>query len=321
MQTSNSIDSLMPHYPRDNEVLLKKVEHLQKNRNPITANHMLSLIRKAKRKDNALTDRILSLLPQLSFESLDVRAKERKEQEKKVQKELKKHSGQSKQDPPKRSASKLSDEELTLLEDQDEMKKFTSLLGELAKLNRVEAVLYVFQMLRSRENEDSAYKLDTYIYNIVINSCAKRNFKEKALDLFHEMKEKQVGMDNITYTIVSNIYEAKGDFEQAEKMLEEMKAKGMKMDLVGYNNLLRFCSKRDQDVDKALAIFKEMRGEGLKPDEVTFTTLFELSAKSVLKIRRMNSLVGQPSTSEGVKVMPLSPAKELLFLPFLSHPQ
>jgi pentatricopeptide repeat protein len=113
------------------------------------------------REPTILSDKVVSLLPQLTFEDERTRAKERYEQQ---AKELKKYNKQGtnasakKPGAPKRKESAEEREykarELLIKEDEDERRKFTILLASLGKMRKIEGMLYVFNMLKSRERQE-----------------------------------------------------------------------------------------------------------------------------------------------------------------------
>jgi pentatricopeptide repeat protein len=113
------------------------------------------------REPTILSDKVVSLLPQLTFEDERTRAKERYEQQ---AKELKKDSRQGsnaaakKPAAPKRKESAEEREykarELLIKEDEDERRKFTIILASLGKMRKIEGMLYVYNMLKSRERQE-----------------------------------------------------------------------------------------------------------------------------------------------------------------------
>jgi len=70
---------------KENEMMVKKLANLLRNKNPVTAREFAGFLRKTsdRKEPTILSDKIVSLLPQLTFEDERSRAKERHEQQRK----------------------------------------------------------------------------------------------------------------------------------------------------------------------------------------------------------------------------------------------
>jgi hypothetical protein len=163
--------------------MVKKLTNLLRNKNPITVREFVGFLRKTSdrkyaslrvcvrvsvcvcvcvadrnqtiREPTILSDKIVSLLPQLTFEDERSRAKERHEQQRKDRYK----GGKAAKPAVKRKESAEERErkakELAIKEDEDERRKFTIVLASLGKMRKIEGMLYVYGMLKARqENEE-----------------------------------------------------------------------------------------------------------------------------------------------------------------------
>lgn len=307
--------------------MVKKLTNLLRNKNPVTARQFVGFLRKTsdQREPTILSDKVVSLLPQLTFEDERTRAKERYEQQ---AKELKKDSRQGsnaaakKPAVPKRKESAEEREykarELLIKEDEDERRKFTIILASLGKMRKIEGMLYVYNMLKSRERqederirqaldeaasrkekapvmEDSRWKVDVYMYNLVLDALAKAGYLGKMEEILQDMAQSRVDKDRVTYSVLYGAYSSRGDDTRADQVWQEMKDRGVEMDLAGYNGLMNTFARRD-DVDRVLETYKQMQTAGIQPDQGTFSILLECCARDALEFRTRTSAAAAAAT-------------------------
>ncbi|XWS29000.1 hypothetical protein CRYUN_Cryun25bG0119000 [Craigia yunnanensis] len=105
------------------------------------------------------------------------------------------------------------------------------------------------------EMHDKGLRVDTYLYNLMINGYWKSGSLESVLLLFDRMSIRGVKPNADTYWLLINGYSKVGEMEVAMKYVNEMQKKGFELDK-GYNGM----------VDEAFELRIEMERKGFHAD-------------------------------------------------------
>ncbi|KAG9305258.1 hypothetical protein G9A89_001520 [Geosiphon pyriformis] len=135
-------------------------------------------------------------------------------------------------------------------------------------------------------------------YNILIRGMSKCGAKEKAMELFHQMKDYNIKPDGYTLAAVDikNLNALKllkrtnrdmtvndynglicqairgSDWIQAFKIFQDMRENGYSANIKTYTMLIEAHIK-NQDIEQSMELYKAMREEGIKPDIYIYSAL------------------------------------------------
>ncbi len=143
--------------------------------------------------------------------------------------------------------------------------------------------------------EDSRWKVDVYMYNLVLDALAKAGYLGKMDEILQDMAQSRVDKDRVTYSVLYGAYSSRGDDARADQVWQEMKDRGVEMDLAGYNGLMNTFARRD-DVDRVLETYKQMQAASIEPDQGTFSILLECCARDALEFRTRTSAAAAAAT-------------------------
>ncbi|CAD8156687.1 unnamed protein product [Paramecium octaurelia] len=122
--------------------------------------------------------------------------------------------------------------------------------------------------------ETGQFKPDEILYNSLIDACVKFNEIQKGMDLFREMKNKQIDPSSVTYGILIKAYGKMNDLNGAFRMFEEMKQKKIPINDVTYGCLVDACVRNDR-LDQALQFIDQMKAQNLPINTVLYTTIIK----------------------------------------------
>jgi len=120
---------------------------------------------------------------------------------------------------------------------------------------------------RKAAAREPRWKLDVFIYNLMIDSLSKMGYLDEMGKVVEEMTAKGVPKNHITYTALYSAYANHGDQAKADKLWQEMIDQGIEMDLRGYNSRMQSYSRKD-DIDRVLDTYAQIQAVGFQPDEV-----------------------------------------------------
>ncbi|KAM3136824.1 hypothetical protein pb186bvf_011083 [Paramecium bursaria] len=122
--------------------------------------------------------------------------------------------------------------------------------------------------------ETGQFKPDEILYNSLIDACVKFNEIQKALQLFKEMKQKQIEPSSVTYGILIKAYGKMNDLNGAFSTFQEMKNKNVQINDVTYGCLVDACVRNDR-LDRGLWIIEEMKRDKIQVNTVLYTTIIK----------------------------------------------
>merc|ERR1719221_1018008 len=146
--------------------------------------------------------------------------------------------------------------------------QFTNVKGHCQE-NRIDRALELLEVMkRTRE-----LRPDEFMYNTLIDGCARNGMYERGLALLQEMQRNGVRPSAYTLTVTVKLADRGRRPEKAFELCEELSKKyHLAMNVYIYNNLIHTCT-RAQDVDWALDLLDRMLRERIRPDVRTYTLL------------------------------------------------
>ncbi|CAM8907128.1 unnamed protein product [Rhodiola kirilowii] len=117
-------------------------------------------------------------------------------------------------------------------------------------------------------------QLDSICYNTLIDGLCKDGLIDRAMELFLEMKKKEISPDVITYNIVIGGLCRAGKWEEAQAMYGEMLHHGLEPSVVTFTVLINALGKMGKGKE-ARELFLVMIQTGQMPNVVTYTTLMD----------------------------------------------
>nr|XP_025703132.1 pentatricopeptide repeat-containing protein At1g12300, mitochondrial-like [Arachis hypogaea] len=109
---------------------------------------------------------------------------------------------------------------------------------------------------------------DVRSYNIMINGFCKSKMIDDALNLFEEMRRKNLVTDTVTY---NGLFKS-GRLKNAKEIFQDLSIKGCSPNVRTYNIMIHGLCKEGL-FEEALALLSELEDNGCLPDAVTFETL------------------------------------------------
>eukprot|EP00747_Dinoflagellata_sp_TGD_P014840 gnl/TRDRNA2_/TRDRNA2_123776_c1_seq1.p1 gnl/TRDRNA2_/TRDRNA2_123776_c1~~gnl/TRDRNA2_/TRDRNA2_123776_c1_seq1.p1 ORF type:complete len:332 (+),score=46.44 gnl/TRDRNA2_/TRDRNA2_123776_c1_seq1:56-997(+) len=128
---------------------------------------------------------------------------------------------------------------------------YSSLINALGKSKQPERALQIFHDMK----ETGTAEPNLITYNTLIGVLARCNQPERALEMFEEMLQSGVTCDAITYKTLLEVFDA-------------MKRKGSKPNVMTYNVLISL-----SQPDRALEVFEAMQRQGIEPNARTYSAL------------------------------------------------
>lgn len=167
--------------------------------------------------------------------------------------------------PPKRS-QKLS------------TKQYADMIKEHLKYRRIKEALNVLEVRMLKEDR---VKPENYIYNLLIDGCAKEGYSRQAFNLFTKMRQRGLKVTGATYTSLFNACANSpwplDGLNKARRVREIMLEKGFEPNVSNYNAMIKAFG-RCNDLKTAFLIVDEMRDKELKIEVDTFNFLLQTCA-------------------------------------------
>jgi len=135
----------------------------------------------------------------------------------------------------------------------------------------------------SREAEDRQWRgerSERQKYLRLITTCGKKGKCEKAVEVFEEMRRRDLGADVEAYNTVLEACRVGFRWEVAVQLLRDaVNTHGVDPDLQSYNIVLEACEQGVQ-WKMALTLLDELRARDLKPEATTYTHVVGACAKA-----------------------------------------
>lgn len=158
---------------------------------------------------------------------------------------------------------------------------YSTILKGYIKSDNVEETEKLYYKVLTNDNKienynaynDSNYlsniKGDEIFFNIMADFYAKKQEKEKTLEVFETMKKLSVIKSSIIYSIIIKMFSNINDKENAIKFYNLMKQNGHEPNLIIYTTIMQMYIKL-KNLDKAIDIFYEMKQKNITIDIVSY---------------------------------------------------
>merc|ERR1719335_163984 len=145
----------------------------------------------------------------------------------------------------------------------------------------MDEAIQVFQDLKREFPEKNA---NSHIYSLLIKGFAQRKEMRRALQLYSEMRERDIPLSLVTFNTLIDACARVGDMPQASQLFSSMCTSGIEPDLITYSTIIKgYCVQGD--LEKGLQLFSIMQKKGIRPDAILFNSILDGCAK-----RQMRSL-------------------------------
>jgi pentatricopeptide repeat protein len=147
---------------------------------------------------------------------------------------------------------------------------YSSVIKGLIKNKQFNEAFRTYNKLKNSSN----IKLDEGVFNVMIDGFAEAGEKEKAENLFIEMKKLNVKRSSIIYSILIKMYAKTSlkndeDIKMATSLINLMREDGIKPTVIAYTTIMQMYL-RKKNIKTAIDIFQEIKNEGLTPDVVSY---------------------------------------------------
>lgn len=157
-------------------------------------------------------------------------------------------------------------------------KQYADMIKEHLKYQRIKEALDV---LEERMLKVDRVKPENYIYNLLIDGCAKVGYSKKAFNLFTVMRQRGLKVTGATYTSLFNACAnapwTNDGLNKATRLREIMLEKGYEPNAVNYNAMIKAFG-RCNDLKTAFLIVDEMTDKKLPIEVETFNFLLQACA-------------------------------------------
>ncbi len=134
----------------------------------------------------------------------------------------------------------------------------------------VEKALEVYHNMKNENIE-----ISSVTYGCLINACIKNNNLQKSLELYHELEENNIEMNTILYTTMIKAFNRINNITKVLEIFNKMKKdKANLPNIVTFNSVIDCCVKCN-NMREAETKFEELKLNGLKADIITFSTLIK----------------------------------------------
>lgn len=158
------------------------------------------------------------------------------------------------------------------------IKQYADMIKDNLKSQRVKEALDVLEVRMLKEDRA---KPDNYIYNLLIDGCAKVGYSKKAFQLFTRMKQRGLKVTGATYTSLFNACAnapwKEDGLNKANRLREIMEEKGEFPNISTYNAMIKAFG-RCQDLKTAFLLADEMLERQLPIPVETFNFLLQACA-------------------------------------------
>ncbi|CAB4392111.1 unnamed protein product [Rhizophagus irregularis] len=170
--------------------------------------------------------------------------------------------------------------------------------------------LYLKILLQKSKDKNSIYNLyknflqdfdnyrfkfppDNYFFTIFISSFAQR-FQDMnlAIELFEEMKNREINPSIVTYSILIDGFALKGQVDKAVEYFENLKKDSIEPNVYTYTSLIKAWVQVNNK-DNAKKVYDEMINKNIQPVSATLRALQNLSPNT-----KQRNLIKRPSESQ-----------------------
>lgn len=145
---------------------------------------------------------------------------------------------------------------------------YSQLITSLGRAGCLAEVVMVRKIIEGRNQ-----RIDTYIYNSLIDAYMKNGEFAYAQSLFTQLLEdKNERPNSVTFNSLINGMAKARDKEGAFRVFEHMQEMGIKPDALTYNSLID-ASVKSNDVRGARRVLEEMIDSGIHPTTVSFNSI------------------------------------------------
>lgn len=157
-------------------------------------------------------------------------------------------------------------------------KEYADMIKDHLKNHRLKEALDVLEV---RMIEEDRVKPENYIYNLLIDGCAKVGYSKKAFNLFTRMRQRGLKVTGATYTSLFNAC-ANGPWpldglNKANRLREVLLEKGHEPNASTYNAMIKAYG-RCKDLKTAFLIVDEMTDKKFNIEVETFNFLLQACA-------------------------------------------
>lgn len=156
--------------------------------------------------------------------------------------------------------------------------EYAEMIKDHFKNHRVKEALDVLEVRMLTEDR---VKPENYIYNLLIDGCAKVGFSKKAFNLFTRMRQRGLKVTGATYTSLFNACAngpwAQDGLNKANRLREIMLEKGYEPNATNYNAMIKAFG-RCNDLKTAFMLVDEMHEKKLVVEVSTFNFLLQACA-------------------------------------------
>lgn len=155
--------------------------------------------------------------------------------------------------------------------------QYADIIKKHLKYNRYKEAIDVLEV----QIKEDGHKPNNYLFNLVINACAKVGYTKKAFNLFTRLRQRGLLANAATYTSLFNAC-ANGPYkhealEMAQKVREIMIEKGFEPNTSHYNVMIKAFG-RLGDLKSAFGIVDEMLDKHIPISTVTYNFLLQACA-------------------------------------------
>ncbi|KAF9530974.1 hypothetical protein CPB83DRAFT_849956 [Crepidotus variabilis] len=155
-----------------------------------------------------------------------------------------------------------------------------------------------------REAQERGVHLNLYLYNNIISKLSKARKADYALELFQQMKSRNLTPSSITYGAVIGACARVGDVKSAEILFDEMThSKNFKPRVPPYNTMMQLYTTTKPNRKSALHYYSEMRRAGVKPSSHTYKLLLDTHGSiEPIDIRAMEEVFSELQDNASVEL-------------------
>lgn len=167
----------------------------------------------------------------------------------------------------------------------------TDELKSYAKIGNWESAIATIGQIR----QSALVELNVFHYSTAIAACSKAGELKAAIDLFREMKDKNISPNVYTYTSLITVCGKTGDVDLALRLFAEMRLSKVPPNVKTVTALITACS-RAGDWERSVRILQSSaRAMGIAPNVRTYTAAIEgcrragVAAPALVLLEEMNN--------------------------------
>jgi pentatricopeptide repeat protein len=125
-----------------------------------------------------------------------------------------------------------------------------------------------------REMKEANVKLDTFVFNVLLDSQARTGATHEVVALLQSMEAMGCAHDAVTGSIVIKAYVVKGDMDEALRVFRDMQNDNSASESA-YNTMLDGCTRHDR-MDIADLLLADMVNSGVRPTNFTLGIIVKM---------------------------------------------